>query len=114
MQLREGKNLVKFKSDAKRAGYTTYRLKLVKYEHDTELANNAAVMTTPVKGRPSVLYVEGSLQLREPSSATYLQARRSRPRTSTSRCAARRGIPSNLEGAREVRPSCWSPTCPRT
>ncbi|HEX4450001.1 MAG TPA: VWA domain-containing protein [Kofleriaceae bacterium] len=70
--LREGKNLVKFKSDAKRAGYTTYHLKLVKYEHDTELANNAAVMTTPVKGRPSVLYVEGSLQ-REPSSATYLK-----------------------------------------
>ncbi len=70
--LREGKNLVRFKSEAKRAGYTTYRLHLAKFEHDTEMQNNAAVMTAPVKGRPSVLYVEGSFQ-REPSSATYLK-----------------------------------------
>ena len=70
--LREGKNLVKFKSDAKRAGYTTYKLHLAKFEHDTEKQNNEAVMTAPVKGRPSVLYVEGGV-LREPGSASYLK-----------------------------------------
>jgi Ca-activated chloride channel family protein len=70
--LREGKNLIKFKSEAKRAGYTTYRLRLAKYEHDTEQQNNVAVMTAPVKGRPSVLYIEGSKD-REPTSATYLK-----------------------------------------
>jgi Mg-chelatase subunit ChlD len=72
VELREGKNLVKFKSDAKRAGATTYTLRLAKFEKDTEKANNAAVMTAPVKGRPNVLYVEGGM-LREPGSASYLQ-----------------------------------------
>ncbi len=72
VQLREGKNLVKFKSDAKHAGATTYRLRLAKFEHDTESQNNMAVMTAPVKGRPNVLYVEGGM-LREPGSAGYLQ-----------------------------------------
>jgi hypothetical protein len=38
--LREGKNLVKFKSDAKHAGATTYRLRLSKFEKDTEKHNN--------------------------------------------------------------------------
>ena len=72
VQLREGKNIVKFKSDAKHAGATTYRLRLAKFEHDTEPANNTAVMTAPVKGRPNVLYVEGGM-LREPGSSGYLQ-----------------------------------------
>jgi Ca-activated chloride channel homolog len=72
VELREGKNLVKFKSDAKHAGATTYHLRLAKYEHDTEKQNNEAVMTAPVKGRPNVLYVEGGI-LREPGSAGYLQ-----------------------------------------
>lgn len=72
LELREGKNLIKFKSDAKHAGATTYTLRLAKYEKDTEKANNAAVMTAPVKGKPSVLYVEGGI-LREPGSASYLQ-----------------------------------------
>jgi Mg-chelatase subunit ChlD len=71
VELREGKNLVKFKSDAKRAGATTYKLKLTKFSKDTEKANNEAVMTAPVKGKPSILYVEGGL-LREPGSASYL------------------------------------------
>ncbi|MCE9572754.1 MAG: VWA domain-containing protein [Deltaproteobacteria bacterium] len=70
--LHEGTNRVKFKSQATRAGATTYRLKLAKVEKDTEKANNAAVMTTPVKGRPNILYVEGGT-LREPGSAGYLQ-----------------------------------------
>ena len=72
VELREGKNLVKFKSDAKHAGATTYKLRLAKFEHDTEKQNNEAVMTAPVKGRPNVLYVEGGI-LREPGSAGYLQ-----------------------------------------
>jgi uncharacterized membrane protein len=70
--LREGKNLIKFKSDAKHAGATTYRLTLAKFEHDTEKQNNQAVMTAPVKGRPNVLYVEGGI-LREPGQAGHLQ-----------------------------------------
>jgi Ca-activated chloride channel family protein len=70
--LREGKNLIKFKSDAKHAGATTYRLTLAKFEHDTEKQNNVAVMTAPVKGRPNVLYVEGGI-LREPGQAGHLQ-----------------------------------------
>jgi Ca-activated chloride channel homolog len=70
--LHEGINRVAFKSDAKRAGFTTYRMRLVKVEHDTEKANNEAVMTAPVKGRPNVLYVEGGV-LREPSAGGYLE-----------------------------------------
>jgi Ca-activated chloride channel homolog len=72
VELREGKNLVKFKSDAKRAGATTYKLRLTKIEKDTEQKNNVAVMTAPVRGRPNVLYVEGGV-MREPGSAGYLQ-----------------------------------------
>jgi len=72
VELREGKNLVKFKSDAKHAGATTYRLTLASFEHDTEKQNNQAVMTAPVKGRPNVLYVEGGI-LREPGQAGHLQ-----------------------------------------
>src|SRR6185369_11837064 len=72
VELREGKNLVKFKSDAKHAGATTYKLTLAKFEHDTEKQNNQAVMTAPVKGRPNVLCVEGGI-LREPGQAGPLQ-----------------------------------------
>ncbi len=72
VQLQEGVNRIKFKSEAKRAGATTYRLRLAKYGSDTEKANNEAVITAPVKGRPNVLYVEGGV-LREPGSAGYLE-----------------------------------------
>jgi Mg-chelatase subunit ChlD len=72
VELREGKNLIKFKSDAKRAGATTYKLRLSSVVKDTEQKNNMAVMTAPVRGRPNVLYVEGGV-LREPGSAGYLQ-----------------------------------------
>ena len=41
-------------------------------KEDTETANNTSVMTAPVKGRPSVLYVEGSA-IRDPSSARYFE-----------------------------------------
>lgn len=72
VELHEGQNRIPWKSEAKRAGATTFRLRLSKYSQDTEKANNEAVMTAPVKGRPSVLYVEGGV-LREPGSAGYLQ-----------------------------------------
>ena len=72
VELREGKNLIKFKSDAKKAGYTTYHLRLSQVAHDTEKQNNQAVMTAPVKGKPSILYVEGGVT-REPGSAGYLK-----------------------------------------
>ena len=70
--LREGVNRIKMKSEAKRAGATTYRLRLSRFGKDTEAGNNTAVMTAPVKGRPSVLYVEGGV-LGEPGSAGYLE-----------------------------------------
>ncbi len=63
---------VAFASEAKRAGHTTYRLRVVKSERDTEQANNAAVMAAPVKGRPRVLYVEGGV-LRNASVASHLE-----------------------------------------
>jgi Mg-chelatase subunit ChlD len=72
VELKEGVNRIPWKSQAKRAGATTYRLRLAKYARDTERGNNEAVMTAPVKGRPNVLYVEGGV-LREPGSAGYLE-----------------------------------------
>ena len=65
-------NRVKFKSEAKRAGFTTYRARLANVKLDTEKANNVAVMTAPVKGKPRILYVEGSATS-NPSSAGYLK-----------------------------------------
>ncbi|MEZ4359324.1 MAG: VWA domain-containing protein [Kofleriaceae bacterium] len=67
----EGKNLVKFASEATRAGATTYRARLTRAAKDTEQANNEAVTTAPVRGKPNVLYVEGGV-LREPGSAEHL------------------------------------------
>ena len=66
------KTKVSFTSEAKRAGHTTYKLKIVKSDKDSEVANNDAVMTTPVKGRPRVLYVEGGV-MRNASVAGHLQ-----------------------------------------
>ncbi len=70
--LREGINRVKFKTQAQRAGFTTYRVRLANAERDTEKGNNEAVMTAPVKGRPRVLYVEGGT-MRDPSVARYFE-----------------------------------------
>lgn len=72
VKLREGVNRVEFKTQAPRAGYTTYRLRLAEATRDKEKANNEAVMTTPVKGRPNVLYVEGSV-MSDPSAASHLE-----------------------------------------
>lgn len=72
VELREGKNLIKFRTEAKKAGQTTYRLRVAQAERDTETKNNLAVITAPVKGKPSVLYVEGGVA-REPGSANYFR-----------------------------------------
>ena len=72
VELREGVNRIAFKAEAKRAGATTFRLRLSKYAGDTEKLNNEAVMTAPVKGKPNILYVEGGV-LREPGAAGYLE-----------------------------------------
>ncbi|HTM23515.1 MAG TPA: VWA domain-containing protein, partial [Kofleriaceae bacterium] len=72
VKLHEGVNKIDFKSKVDRAGFATYKLRLVDPKGDTEKGNNSAVMSTPVKGKPAVLYVEGGL-LREPGSASYLK-----------------------------------------
>jgi len=72
VHLHEGVNRVKFKTEVKHDKSATYRLRLSKYGADTEKANNEAVISTPVKGKPHVLYVEGGV-LREPGSARYLE-----------------------------------------
>ncbi|RMH40268.1 MAG: VWA domain-containing protein [Deltaproteobacteria bacterium] len=71
VSLVEGANRVKFKAQAKRAGFTTFRASLVSPQRDTEPKNNAMTMTAPVRGRPRVLYVEGGVQ-RDRSQASYL------------------------------------------
>lgn len=72
VKLEAGVNWVTFKSQAKRAGFTTYSLQMKGAAKDTEMANNASVMTAPVRGRPRVLYVEGSA-ISNPSSAGYFK-----------------------------------------
>ncbi len=72
VDLKPGVNWVEFKSQAKRAGFTTFRARLASVKEDTEKANNVSVMTAPVKGRPRILYVEGGAG-RDPSSAGYIK-----------------------------------------
>jgi Ca-activated chloride channel family protein len=72
VHLHEGINRIKFKTEVKHDKTATYRLRLSKYGADTEKANNEAVIATPVKGKPHVLYVEGGV-LRDPGSAGYLR-----------------------------------------
>jgi uncharacterized membrane protein len=72
VELHPGTNWIKFKSQAKRAGFTTYQARIAKVAQDTEKANNVSVMTAPVKGRPRVLYVEGDA-VRDPSVAGYIK-----------------------------------------
>lgn len=72
VELSPGTNWIKFKAQAKRAGFTTFRARIAKVGADTEKANNLSVMTAPVKGRPRVLYVEGDA-VRNPSEARYIK-----------------------------------------
>jgi Ca-activated chloride channel homolog len=65
-----GKNVLRFKSEVKEAGFVTYRLAVSGLPadfHDRFPANDAAQAAVAVKGRPRVLYIEG-----EPPAATYL------------------------------------------
>jgi Ca-activated chloride channel homolog len=73
VQLREGKNRVTFKAEAKSAGFSTYRLRLkdLPAADDESRENNETVATAPVKGRPRVLYIEGEYD-RDPSVASHL------------------------------------------
>lgn len=72
VQLQEGVNRIKFKTEVKHDKSATFRVRLAKYGADTEQHNNAAVISTPVKGMPHVLYVEGGV-LRDPGSAGYME-----------------------------------------
>src|SRR5690606_31885339 len=69
--LAPGTTWVTFKSEAKRAGHTTYTARLARVAQDTEASNNGAVMTAPVKSKPRVLYVEGDA-LAHPGEAAHL------------------------------------------
>lgn len=72
IKINAGTTWVTFKSQAKKAGFTTYTLQLSGAKEDAELANNSSVITAPVRGRPRVLYIEGSA-LSNASSASYFK-----------------------------------------
>lgn len=61
VELPPGLTVVKMKSEAKRAGSTTLEAVITEHVIDTEPKNNRAAMTTPVAGKPHILYVEGGL-----------------------------------------------------
>ncbi len=65
--LQAGQNLLHWKSEVTNPGFTTYKLTVGGKLKDHFLANNQAVASLAVKGKPRVLYVEG-----EPQSADYL------------------------------------------
>src|SRR5262249_1991078 len=68
VKLQEGVNQVSFKSEAKSAGFTTYKLRMEDPKEDENKLNNETVATAAVKGRPRVLYVEGGYD-RDPQMA---------------------------------------------
>jgi Ca-activated chloride channel homolog len=68
VELRPGRNQVKFKSMVREAGYVNYRLVMSGMKKDTWRSNNTAAAILPVHGRPKVLYVEG-----EPMYAGFLK-----------------------------------------
>jgi Ca-activated chloride channel homolog len=72
VRLQEGVNRVKFKTEVKHDKSATFKVRLSKYGADTEKANNEVAISTPVKGKPHVLYVEGGV-LRNPGTARYME-----------------------------------------
>lgn len=72
LDLQPGQQMVTFRSEVPQGGWAMFRAKVRELEKDTEIANNEAVASLPVRGRPRVLYVEGSYS-REPGSARYLE-----------------------------------------
>ncbi len=95
VQLHEGINRVAFKTEAKSAGFTTYKLTLRQPKEDTERANNETVATAPVKGRPRVLYIEGEYE-RQPQVAAYLKKALERENIDVEVRGAR-GVPSSAQ-----------------
>jgi uncharacterized membrane protein len=95
VQLHEGVNRVPFKTEAKSAGFTTYKLTLKQPKEDTEKANNETVATAPVQGRPRVLYVEGEY-VRQPQVASYLKKALERENIDVEVRGAR-GVPSSAQ-----------------
>ncbi|PID39674.1 MAG: hypothetical protein CSA24_00815 [Deltaproteobacteria bacterium] len=68
VKLKPGRNVFKFKSLVRDAGFVNYRLVMSGVKEDTWRSNNKATAILPVLGRPKVLYVEG-----EPLYAGYLK-----------------------------------------
>ena len=68
VEIHPGKNVVRFKSLVREAGFVSYRLAMSAPKQDTWSTNNTASALLPVIGRPRVLYIEG-----EPTYATYLK-----------------------------------------
>jgi len=69
LDLRPGRNELKFKSVVRVGGEVTYALRLDEIAEDTFKDNNAFSVTVDVPGRPTVLYVEG-----QPQRASYLMS----------------------------------------
>ena len=67
LELKPGRNELKFKSVVRVGGEVTYALRLDDIVEDTFKDNNAFSVTVDVPGRPTVLYVEG-----QPQRASYL------------------------------------------
>ncbi len=72
VELAAGANVVKWKAEVAQAGFTTFKAVVSAAPKqklfDTQPANNAAVASVAVRGKPRVLYVEG-----EPQAASYLR-----------------------------------------
>ena len=69
LDLKPGRNELKFKSVVRVGGEVTYALRLDDIADDTFKDNNAFSVTVDVPGRPTVLYVEG-----QPQRASYLMS----------------------------------------
>ncbi len=69
LDLKPGRNELKFKSVVRVGGEVTYALRLDEIADDTFKDNNAFSVTVDVPGRPTVLYVEG-----QPQRASYLMS----------------------------------------
>ncbi len=69
LDLKPGRNELKFKSVVRVGGEVTYALRLDEIGEDTFRDNNAFSVTVDVPGRPTVLYVEG-----QPERASYLMS----------------------------------------
>lgn len=69
LELKPGRNELKFKSVVRVGGEVTYALRLDEIAEDTFKDNNAFSVTVDVPGRPTVLYVEG-----QPQRASYLMS----------------------------------------